>query len=138
LKVNWHYRGAFLLPDSCWFLAWLIPWPWRWRRHAPLKCQLTFNGLHSIISQKTELNTVTLLWEPKILQIFVVPCLTKSYYFLSQPSQLLSFMWVRLLHWYELKSNHLNTSGVDLSDQISSRCKWNVKKDITSLLWVIW
>jgi hypothetical protein len=32
-----------------------LPCPWRWRQHVPLKRWLTFNGLHSIISQKTEL-----------------------------------------------------------------------------------
>jgi hypothetical protein len=48
-----------LLPASCWFLAWLILWPWRWRWYIPPKCRLTFSGLHSIISQKTECSTDT-------------------------------------------------------------------------------
>jgi hypothetical protein len=46
-----------LLPVSWWFLAWLILWPWRWRRHFPPKRQLTFNGLHGIISQKISLHS---------------------------------------------------------------------------------
>jgi hypothetical protein len=37
---------------ACWFLAWLIHRTWRWRRHVPSKCQLTFNGLHGVISEK--------------------------------------------------------------------------------------
>jgi hypothetical protein len=49
----------YLLPPSCWFLAWLTLQPWRWRRHVPLKCQLTYNGLHGIISQKTEFLIIT-------------------------------------------------------------------------------
>jgi hypothetical protein len=36
-----------------WFLAWLSLRPWRWRRHVLPK--LTFNWLHDVISQKTEL-----------------------------------------------------------------------------------
>jgi hypothetical protein len=40
---------------SRWFLARLIPRPWRWRRHVPPKRRLTFNGLHFVISQKIEL-----------------------------------------------------------------------------------
>jgi hypothetical protein len=39
----------WLLPPSCWFLACLTLQPWRWRRHVPLKCQLTFNRLIIII-----------------------------------------------------------------------------------------
>jgi hypothetical protein len=37
------------------FLVWLILRPWRWRRHAPPKRRLTFNWLHGVISQKTDL-----------------------------------------------------------------------------------
>jgi hypothetical protein len=40
---------------SWWYHARLILQPWIWRWHAPLKWQLTFNGLHGVISQKTEL-----------------------------------------------------------------------------------
>jgi hypothetical protein len=40
---------------SRWFLAWLNLWPWRWRRHVPPKRQLTFHGLHGVISRKIEL-----------------------------------------------------------------------------------
>jgi hypothetical protein len=39
---------------SRWFLPWLSLWPWRWRRHVPPKCQLTFDRLHGDISQKIE------------------------------------------------------------------------------------
>jgi hypothetical protein len=41
---------------SCWFLAWLILQPWRWRHVSP-KRQFTFNGLHGTVSQKTDLFT---------------------------------------------------------------------------------
>jgi hypothetical protein len=27
--------------------------PWRWKRYAPPKCRLTFNGLYAVISQQT-------------------------------------------------------------------------------------
>jgi hypothetical protein len=37
----------------------LILWPWRWRRYVPPERQLTFNRLHSIISQKTVLLITT-------------------------------------------------------------------------------
>jgi hypothetical protein len=49
LKLNRHFC---LLPASCWFLAWLILGPRRWRRHVPPKRRLTFNGLQGVISQK--------------------------------------------------------------------------------------
>jgi hypothetical protein len=39
---------------SCWFLAWIILRPRRRRRHIPPKRRLTFNGLHGVISMKTE------------------------------------------------------------------------------------
>jgi hypothetical protein len=43
---------------SCWFHAWLIR-AWRWRQHVHPKVQLTFNGLHGVISQKIELFITT-------------------------------------------------------------------------------
>jgi hypothetical protein len=53
-----------MLPPACrlfsrWFLACLILRPWRWRRHVPPECLLTFNGLHGFLSQKTELFVIT-------------------------------------------------------------------------------
>jgi hypothetical protein len=42
---------------SRWFLAWLILWPWRWKRHVPTICRLTFKGLHGVTAQKTQLFT---------------------------------------------------------------------------------
>jgi hypothetical protein len=44
---------------ASWLLAWLILGSWRWRQHVCPKCQLTFNGLHGIISQKTKLFITT-------------------------------------------------------------------------------
>lgn len=44
-----------LMPASCWVLASLTFQLWRWRWHVPLKRQLNFNGLHIIVSWKTEL-----------------------------------------------------------------------------------
>jgi hypothetical protein len=44
--------------SACYLLSrWFIFQPLRWRRHVPLRHCLTFNGLHSIISQKTELSS---------------------------------------------------------------------------------
>jgi hypothetical protein len=40
------------------YLAWLV-WPQRWRWYVPLKCWLTFSGLHGIIFQKIEPPPVT-------------------------------------------------------------------------------
>jgi hypothetical protein len=42
------------LSASCWFLAWLNLRPWRRRRYVPPRRRVTFNGLHGVISQKTE------------------------------------------------------------------------------------
>lgn len=44
-----------LLPTSCWFHAWLILQPWRWRWHVLPKCQSTFTWLHGIVLQNIEL-----------------------------------------------------------------------------------
>jgi hypothetical protein len=48
LKVN---RSACKLL-SCWYLAQHILQLWRWRWYVPPKCQLIFNALHRVISQK--------------------------------------------------------------------------------------
>jgi hypothetical protein len=53
--------GKFLPPASCWFLACLILLSWRWRRRVPQKHRLTFNELHSVISQKIQLFIATAL-----------------------------------------------------------------------------
>jgi hypothetical protein len=37
------------------YFARLILRPWRWRQYAPPKLQLTFHGLHGVVSQKTAL-----------------------------------------------------------------------------------
>jgi hypothetical protein len=41
----------FFRPASCWFFAWLILRPWRWRRLVPPKSRLTFNVLHGVVTQ---------------------------------------------------------------------------------------
>jgi hypothetical protein len=57
VKYMWCWRA---LPSgiqrrvTCLLLARLIR-PWRWRRYVPPKRQLTFNGLHGVISQKIAL-----------------------------------------------------------------------------------
>jgi hypothetical protein len=35
--------------------SWLTARPWRWRRLVPATLQLTFNGLHGVMSEKVEL-----------------------------------------------------------------------------------
>jgi hypothetical protein len=42
LKVNQHFRGTYHLQL----------WPRRWMWYVPPKCQLAFNGVYGIISQK--------------------------------------------------------------------------------------
>jgi hypothetical protein len=78
LKVNWRFRGTCCLQGqrtsqakkrseakrskakqtllaTCFMLvSWLILQPWKWKWHVPPKCQLSFNGLHGVISQNTE------------------------------------------------------------------------------------
>jgi hypothetical protein len=48
-----------VLPALRWFLAWLILQPWWWRWHFPPKHCSTFNRLHGVTSQKTDLFTAT-------------------------------------------------------------------------------
>jgi hypothetical protein len=43
-----------LVPASRWFDVWLILRPWKRRRQVPPRSRLIFNGLHGVISQKTE------------------------------------------------------------------------------------
>jgi hypothetical protein len=50
LQVLW------LLSASDWFLACIILWPWKWKRHVPPKRRLTLNGLRGVISQNIELS----------------------------------------------------------------------------------
>jgi hypothetical protein len=60
---NLHFEGRriSLQPSSCCFLAWLILWHSRWRRHVAPKRLFTFNELHGFISHKTELLLALLL-----------------------------------------------------------------------------
>jgi hypothetical protein len=48
-KAIRRFGGACLVSASCWFLACLT------KRNVPPKRQLTFNGIHSVISQEIEL-----------------------------------------------------------------------------------
>jgi hypothetical protein len=57
-SILWDITLCFLLA-SRWFLAWLLLWSWRRRRHVAPKRRLTFNGLHGVISQKIELFITT-------------------------------------------------------------------------------
>jgi hypothetical protein len=96
-------QTACLVPASCWFFAWCTLQPWRWRWHVPLKCWLTFNRLHGIISQKTELFIITTVRtsNPTIYVLIYI-----------------------LMEW------DLTVFGVDLQSQISSKSiiqsgRWN-------------
>jgi hypothetical protein len=55
-RLHLQSKTRYLLSASCWFLSWNTLAPWRWRRHVPPKRRLTFNGLHGVISQQTELS----------------------------------------------------------------------------------
>jgi hypothetical protein len=48
-------RWLCLAPAFTLVSFWLIFRPWRWRRYVPPRCQLTFNGLHGVISQNMAL-----------------------------------------------------------------------------------
>jgi hypothetical protein len=52
--------------------AWLILRPWRWRQRVPPKRPFVFNGIHGVISQKTELfiTIVVRTSNPTILREF--------------------------------------------------------------------
>jgi hypothetical protein len=62
LKINQLEVDSLLSALWCWFLAWLILRPWRWRQQIPLKRLLIFNWLYGVIPQKTELLTSLLAW----------------------------------------------------------------------------
>jgi hypothetical protein len=55
LKVSRSFGGKCrpsFLSASCWFLAWLIRQPRRWRRTVPSKRYLNFNRLLGVVSQR--------------------------------------------------------------------------------------
>jgi hypothetical protein len=77
-----------LLHASCWFLARFTLQYWRKRRHVPLKRRMTLNGLHDIMSQKTELfvtitakisNLTRLTTRLSYIPMNSSPCLIKHY-----------------------------------------------------------
>jgi hypothetical protein len=49
-----HFQGRNMEQVASRALAWLILRPWRWRRHVPPKCPLTFSRLHDVMYQKIE------------------------------------------------------------------------------------
>jgi hypothetical protein len=51
-SVFWDIMPCSQALFSSWFLARLILRPWRWRRYVTPKRQLTFSGLHGVVSQK--------------------------------------------------------------------------------------
>jgi hypothetical protein len=63
LQINRHFGAQVCLPPaSGLFLAWHILRPWKLRQHDPPKRLLTFNGLHSYISQQTEVFITISVW----------------------------------------------------------------------------
>jgi hypothetical protein len=54
--------------------AWFILLSWRWRRHISPKRRLTFNGLHDVISQKTELLPCFVFFSVCRLTVYVMFC----------------------------------------------------------------
>jgi hypothetical protein len=68
-----HVAELSLLPTWCWFLVRLIFRPWRCRRHFPSKRRLNFNGLHGVISYKTELfiTTAVRTSNPTSIRVFI-------------------------------------------------------------------
>jgi hypothetical protein len=65
-----------LLPASCRVLAWLTFQPWRYRRRVPPKRWFTSEGLHRVMSQKTELFLNTTVRNSELSLIyFTIPSL---------------------------------------------------------------
>jgi hypothetical protein len=61
VKANHCFGGTYCfrlqgqlcqLPASCWFLAWLTVWPWKWRRQVPLKHRVDFHSSTACICPK--------------------------------------------------------------------------------------
>jgi hypothetical protein len=71
---------------SRWILAWFILRSWRFKRHFPPKCRLTFNGLYDVISQKTELFITTAVRNSRpTLSTFILGERFKFYIIYSSP-----------------------------------------------------
>jgi hypothetical protein len=88
------------------FLAWLILRPWRWRRHVPLKSWLIFNGLHGVISPKTELSINTIYYTLLLICDFRFPTV------ICDTFQACNFVW------QSLKQGHAHTHTTLLTPDI--------------------
>jgi hypothetical protein len=80
--------GTLLVTLSAWFLARLIRRQWRWKRRIYPKHRLTFNILHGVTSQKTELFITTAVrtsnptsvvpFTVKLKEIRLLKCICKN------------------------------------------------------------
>jgi hypothetical protein len=83
LNFCWCFGGTYRLHLPCWRISQArnqheaCSKPklglWRWRRYVPPNHQLTFNGLHGVISQKTEhfITTGVRTSDPTIISLFI-------------------------------------------------------------------
>jgi hypothetical protein len=93
-------KQSFLLSASCWFLASLILWPWRSKRHVPPKRWLTFKELHDIILQKIELFMIN--WLHILVTMVIFRSSNRRHIFLVSLWALLTAkitVYRRMLEW---------------------------------------
>jgi hypothetical protein len=64
-------ESRWITEHACFHATWSILISWIWRRYVPPKRRLTFNGLHGVISQKTELFTTTSVRNSNPTNLFI-------------------------------------------------------------------
>jgi hypothetical protein len=113
LKINRRLQGSCRLHlqgqrksqawlAECWFLACFTFPPWRWRRYVFSKFLLIFNGLHGIISQKTELfATISSNLKKETLPLEVVSyiLILFSHIYLSSSPNIIRIIKSRTIRW---------------------------------------
>jgi hypothetical protein len=65
LKISDFSEGNFAsisFPRLFTLVFWLIPRPWRWRRHVLPKRRLSFSGLHGIVSRKKKSSEMIIIY----------------------------------------------------------------------------
>jgi hypothetical protein len=109
-------NAVCLLSASCWFLAWLILWPWSWRSHVPP--HLTFNRLNCFTSQNAKPLITTAVGTTSQTDLLLILSFSLLHYWERTSEitiQCLLIFTLSLEHWtLHLTPGSQSTSSTDL------------------------
>jgi hypothetical protein len=108
-----------MLCASCWFLSHFLLWSWR-MRHVPQKRLLTFNGLPSIISHKTE-PYISVLWGNIVCCVAVDEWWRRSKSFSSNDSMKSSVDFTLSAQTHCLKVMFSTAPSVNIASNVFSK-----------------